>query len=128
MVSQDVSRVNGAVTRSDKLDNKAWQLQFTWLLTGEEETFRTPIPATSFQPGKPGGGAWELVARIHQLSIDPDAFTGGANSYRESRNGRAEGDRSRAGSQLVSEPEPEVVLRLRADALRWRRRDGRSPG
>ena len=27
-------------TRSDTLDNKAWQLQFTWLLTGEEEGFR----------------------------------------------------------------------------------------
>ena len=81
VVSQDVTRVIGAVTRSDKLDNRAWQLQFSWLLTGEEETFRSPTPATSFQPGKPGYGAWELVARIHQLSIDSDAFTGGANSY-----------------------------------------------
>ncbi len=81
MVSQEVTRVNGPVTRSDKLDNKAWHLQFSWLLTGEEETFRSPTPATNFQPGKPGGGAWELVARVHQLSIDDDAFTGGASSY-----------------------------------------------
>jgi phosphate-selective porin OprO/OprP len=81
VVSQDVSRVNAGVTRSDKLDNKAWQLQFAWLLTGEEETFRTPTPGTNFAPGKPGYGAWELVARIHQLSIDSDAFAGGANSY-----------------------------------------------
>ena len=40
VVSQDVTRTNGAVTRSDTLDHKAWQLQFAWLLTGEEETFR----------------------------------------------------------------------------------------
>ena len=81
VVSQDVTRVIGAVTRSDRLDNKAWHLQFSWLLTGEEETFRTPTPATNYQPGKSGGGAWELVARIHQLSIDSDAFADGANSY-----------------------------------------------
>jgi phosphate-selective porin OprO/OprP len=79
--SQEVTRVNGAVTRSDKLDNKAWQLQLAWLLTGEEETFRSPTPSTNYQPGKPGYGAWELVARVHQLTIDPDAFIGGADSY-----------------------------------------------
>jgi phosphate-selective porin OprO/OprP len=81
VVSQGVTRVNGAVTRSDTLQNKAWQLQFSWLLTGEDETYRSPTPATNFEPGKPGHGAWELVARVHQLAIDSDAFTGGANSY-----------------------------------------------
>jgi phosphate-selective porin OprO/OprP len=82
VVSQDVTRVNGAVTRSDTLDNKAWQLQFTWLLTGEEETFRSVTPASNFELGKPGGrGAWELAARIHELSIDDAAFTGGASSF-----------------------------------------------
>jgi len=81
VVSQEVTRANGAVLRSDKLDNKAWQLQFSWLLTGEDETYRSPTPGTNFQPGKPGYGAWELVARIHQLAIDSDAFTGGANSF-----------------------------------------------
>src|SRR5689334_20752355 len=79
--SQEVTRVNGGVSRSDKLDTKAWHLQFAWLLTGEEETFRSPTPANNFQPGKPGFGAWELVARIHRLSVDPDAFAGGANSF-----------------------------------------------
>jgi phosphate-selective porin OprO and OprP len=81
VVSQDVTRTNGAVTRSDTLDNKAWQLQFTWLLTGEDETFRAVTPGSNFEIGKPGRGAWELVARVHELSVDDDAFAGGANSY-----------------------------------------------
>jgi phosphate-selective porin OprO and OprP len=81
VVSQDVTRVNGATTRSDTLDNKAWHLQFSWLLTGEEETFRSVTPGTNFEIGKPGRGAWELVARIHELSIDADAFAGGADSF-----------------------------------------------
>lgn len=81
VVSQDVTRTNGAVTRSDTLDNKAWQLQFSWLLTGEEESFRLPTPGSNYSVGKPGRGAWELVARIEELSIDSDAFAGGANSF-----------------------------------------------
>jgi phosphate-selective porin OprO/OprP len=80
-VSQDVSRTVGAVTTSDTLDNKAWQLQASWLITGEEQTFRSPNPASPFQVGKPGWGAWELVARVHELSIDEDAFLGGAASF-----------------------------------------------
>jgi phosphate-selective porin OprO/OprP len=80
-VSQDVSRTVGAVTTSDTLDHKAWQLQASWLITGEEQTFRSPNPATPFQAGKPGWGAWELVARVHELSIDDDAFIGGAASF-----------------------------------------------
>jgi phosphate-selective porin OprO/OprP len=80
-VKQDVSRTVGTVTNSDSLDIKAWQLQFSWLLTGEEQTFRSPNPAQPFQVGKPGWGAWELVARVHELSIDDAAFAGGAASF-----------------------------------------------
>jgi phosphate-selective porin OprO/OprP len=80
-VSQDVTRVNGAVTRSDTLDNTAWQLQFAWFVTGEEESFKGFTPQSTFEPGKPGWGAWEFVARIQELTIDDDAFTGGADSF-----------------------------------------------
>jgi phosphate-selective porin OprO/OprP len=80
-VSQDVTRVNGTVTRSDTLDNSAWQLQFAWFVSGEEEAFKGFTPQSTFEPGKPGWGAWELVARIHELKIDDDAFAGGANSF-----------------------------------------------
>jgi phosphate-selective porin OprO and OprP len=80
-VSQDVSRIVGADTRSDSLDHKAWQLQFSWLLTGEEQTFRSPNPASPFQVGKPGWGAWEVVARVQEMTIDEAAFTGGAASF-----------------------------------------------
>ena len=57
------------------------QVQLSWFLTGEEETYRGYTPVTTFEIGKPGWGAFELVARYHQLSIDSDAFAGGANSF-----------------------------------------------
>jgi phosphate-selective porin OprO/OprP len=80
-VEQDVSRVIGTIVRADTLTNSAWQAQFSWFITGEEETFRGFTPGSTFQPGKSGWGAWELVARIHQLDIDDDAFVGGALSF-----------------------------------------------
>jgi phosphate-selective porin OprO and OprP len=80
-VKQDVSRAVGGVTRSDTLTNSAWQGQFAWFITGEEESYRGFTPGSTFQPGKTGLGAWELVARYQELDTDDDAFTGGANSF-----------------------------------------------
>jgi phosphate-selective porin OprO/OprP len=80
-LSQDVSRQVGTALVSDSLDNEAWHLQLSWAITGEEESFRGIAPANSFELGKPGRGAWELVARIHELSIDEAAFAGGAASF-----------------------------------------------
>lgn len=80
-VKQDVSRAVGGTTRSDTLTNSAWQAQFSWFITGEEESFRGYTPQSTFQPGKPGSGAWELVARIQELDVDDAAFAGGANSF-----------------------------------------------
>jgi phosphate-selective porin OprO/OprP len=80
-VSQDVTRTNGVVTRSDSLDTTAWHLQFSWFLTREEQAFKGFTPGSTFEPGKPGRGAWELVARIHELTLDDAAFEGGGDSF-----------------------------------------------
>ena len=80
-VEQDVSRTVGGVTLSDTLTNSAWQGQFSWFVTGEEEAFRGFTPGSTWQPGKPGTGAWELVARIQELDVDDAAFEGGATSF-----------------------------------------------
>jgi phosphate-selective porin OprO and OprP len=80
-VKQDVSRTVGGVTNSDTLTNSAWQAQFSYFLTGEEEAYRGFTPGSTFLPGKPGSGAWELVARVQELDIDDDAFVGGAGSF-----------------------------------------------
>jgi phosphate-selective porin OprO/OprP len=80
-VEQDVTRVIGTTVRSDSLTHSAWQTQFSWFITGEEETFRGFTPASTFVPGKPGIGAWELVARYHELDVDDATFTGGALSF-----------------------------------------------
>ena len=80
-VKQDVSRTVAAVTRSDTLTHEAWQGQFSWFVTGEEESYRGFTPGSTWQPGKAGWGALELVARYQQLDVDDDAFIGGATSF-----------------------------------------------
>jgi len=78
--SQELTRVNGAVTTSDKLTNDAWQVAFHWFVTGEDEAYRGFTPVSTFSPKNHTWGALELVARYHQLRIDPDAFVGGVDS------------------------------------------------
>ncbi len=80
-VEQDVSRTVGGVTRSDTLTNTAWQTQFSWFLTGEDEAYRGFTPNSTFRPGKTGSGAFELVARYQVLDVDNAAFIGGATSF-----------------------------------------------
>jgi phosphate-selective porin OprO and OprP len=80
-VEQDVSRVVGGATLSDTLSHSAWQAQLAWFVTGEEQSFRGFTPGSTFQPGKSGWGALELVARVHELDIDDDTFAGGASSF-----------------------------------------------
>jgi phosphate-selective porin OprO/OprP len=81
-LSQDVTRVTPtAGTRSATLDNTAWQVQLAFFLTGEDESFRGFTPSSIFSLENHTWGAFELVARYHELDIDDDAFSGGANSF-----------------------------------------------
>ena len=92
---QQVSRQLTATTsRSATLENHAWQVQGYFFLTGEKETYDQPIvPHRSVSQG--GIGAWEIVARYHELAFDEAAFAGGANSFANPatavRNARAVG-------------------------------------
>jgi phosphate-selective porin OprO/OprP len=80
-LKQDVRRVNGATTRQDSLEHSAWQLGVQWNVTGEDEGYRAPAPKRPYVVGGPGWGLLELTARIAELKVDANAFTGGANSY-----------------------------------------------
>ena len=81
-VSQDVTRATPtAGLRSDTLDHTAWQVQLAWFATGEDEQFRGFTPGSVFSLDNKTWGAWELVARYHELDIDDATFVGGANSF-----------------------------------------------
>ena len=81
-VTQEVSRATPtAGLRSAKLDNTAWQVQLAWFVTGEDQAFKGYTPQSVFSLDQGTWGAFELVARYHELDIDDDAFSGGADSF-----------------------------------------------
>jgi len=80
-VSQDVAQATPTGLRAGTVDSTAWQLAASWFLTGEEASFRGFKPNSEFVLGQDTWGAFELAARYHELSIDDDAFAGGAVSF-----------------------------------------------
>ena len=65
-------------TKSADLQNRAWEVSGSWLLTGEDASYTGVTPRHSFDPRTGGWGAWQLVARIGELDVDDKAFIGGA--------------------------------------------------
>ncbi len=78
--NQQVSRRTGiALTRRATLTHEAWQIQGGFYLTGEPESYDgNPV---SHPVGHGGWGAWELVARYHQLRYDPSTYAGESASF-----------------------------------------------
>jgi phosphate-selective porin OprO/OprP len=56
------------------LEQRAWQLQLSWALGGERNSFRGVAPRQPFRPGGPGRGAWLIAARVSAVEIDAAAF------------------------------------------------------
>jgi len=56
------------------LENEAWQLQFSWVLTGERSSFRGVTPRKPFAPSGGGAGAWMVAVRASGFDADPAAF------------------------------------------------------
>jgi phosphate-selective porin OprO and OprP len=54
--------------------NTAWQVEGSFVLTGENASYNGVIPRHPFDPKVRGLGALEVVARYGQLDVDHDAF------------------------------------------------------
>jgi phosphate-selective porin OprO/OprP len=73
----ELVRSNQSVAKSgarSELSNSSWQVAGSYLLTGDKATFKRLSPLRDFNIGAGTWGAWELVARIGELSVDPKAF------------------------------------------------------
>ena len=61
-------------TTTKSLSHDAWQVAATYLLTGEDSSFKGVKPKNDFDIDKGGWGAWELVARYSEINLDDDTF------------------------------------------------------
>ena len=58
-------------------ENNAWHVTGSWLLTGEDASFKSVKPNSPFKNGVEGAwGAWELVARYQENNLDKNLFSG----------------------------------------------------
>ena len=64
---------------SADLQNTAWEISGSWLLTGEDAAYSGVTPRHPFDPRNGGWGAWQLVARYAALDVDNAAFPKFAN-------------------------------------------------
>jgi len=67
-------------TNTQNVSNNAWQVALSWVLTGEDATFRGVIPSRNFNLKQGAWGSLELVGRVSKLSVDSDAFIGGSTA------------------------------------------------
>jgi phosphate-selective porin OprO and OprP len=61
-------------TTLGEIDNQAWQVAASYVLTGENASFKSVTPRRQFSPANGGFGAVELTGRYTQLNVDNDAF------------------------------------------------------
>lgn len=78
---QDVTRGK----ESDTIANEAWQVLGSWVLTGEDASYKGVTPLWNFDPATGHWGAFELVARLHQLTVDDAAFPKFADSKKSAK-------------------------------------------
>ena len=71
-------RVSNGNASAD-LQNGAWEISGSWLLTGEDASYTGVTPRRPFDPRKNQWGAWQLVARYAALDVDRAAFPVFAN-------------------------------------------------
>jgi phosphate-selective porin OprO/OprP len=79
VVSEQQARRTAAVaTPVYDLENRAFEITGSWVLTGEDATYAGVTPRHPFDPRNGGWGAWQLVARYAELDVDNNAFLGTA--------------------------------------------------
>jgi len=74
--SQDVRQAGGGAGAGSVADlrNTAWQVAASYVLTGEENSWRGITPKRPFNLGTGGWGAWEIAAGYSELDIDNATF------------------------------------------------------
>ena len=74
--SQDVRQVGGGAGAGEvaELRHTAWQVAASYVLTGEENSWRVITPKRPFNLSGGGWGAWEIAARYSELDIHDDTF------------------------------------------------------
>jgi phosphate-selective porin OprO and OprP len=61
-------------TQFARFQNTAWTVSASYVLTGEENSFKGITPKKPFNVSEGGWGAFEIAARVQQLNVDDRVF------------------------------------------------------
>jgi len=61
--------------------HSAWQVAGSYILTGEDASFRGVVAKSPFDLANGTWGAWELVARYSELNLDKDTFLDSTGAF-----------------------------------------------
>jgi phosphate-selective porin OprO/OprP len=85
VISDQRLRLEAAPSRPARVRNTAWQVAASYVLTGEENSWKGFAPKRAFSPGQGAWGAWEIAVRVGQLEVDAAAFPALANPATSAR-------------------------------------------
>ena len=71
-----------------RLGTDAWQVATSYVLTGEDSSYRGVTPRSVFDPSSGTWGAVEVTARVNRLTLDDRAFPSFANPAVAARDAR----------------------------------------
>ena len=77
--SQEVKSTTAHPPTNERFNNRAWQVEASYFLTGEENSFKYTslqhvVPLRRLGADGGGWGAFEVVARVQQLTLDDAIF------------------------------------------------------
>lgn len=81
--------LNNATLRRAQLEHTAWQASAQWVLTGEAASFTGVNPTRPFDLHSGQWGAWQLVGRFGQLTLDDATFPNFSNPGNSARSATA---------------------------------------
>jgi phosphate-selective porin OprO/OprP len=58
-------------------DDAGWFLQASWVLTGEQGSYKQVVPINAFDPRNGRWGAFELAGRVSRVQVDRSVFEDG---------------------------------------------------
>lgn len=66
--------LRNAAGQRDRQENRAWQVALSYVLTGEDASYKTVKPSHPFNPFTGHWGAFQVAARYSELHVDEDTF------------------------------------------------------
>ena len=77
VISDQKATSTATPNKVTEIQNRAWEITGSWLLTGEDASYAAITPLHPFDPRNNQWGAWQLVARFGELDVDHNVFAAG---------------------------------------------------